>query len=259
MISLNDYKQIMETRGWIVIENMVPTDLVQRMAEEIVVCYETCRALQKKNGIDSVTAYTVHHLVGQTDSYLEYLETMKVAPYIEAYFEGKYILNSFGGAINTARSTSYAQNIHRDIRTFSGDLKLMLNTLVMLDDFTPDNGSTWLMSGSHTMAEKPTEEQFMAKAEQALGPKGSVLLFNSNLWHKGGDNNTDFQRRSVTPMFTKPFFKPQFDYCKAIGVEKVKQMPKHLQQLLGYYSRVPESLNEWYQPPELRTYRPDQG
>lgn len=259
MISIDTFNQVIHERGWIVIENAVDTRLVDRMADDLVECYQTCRSYQVKNHIDNVTAYTLHHLVGQSPSFLEYLNTMTVAPLIEAYFGGKYILNSFGGAINTARATSYAQNIHRDIRSFSGDLRLMLNTLVMLDDFTPDNGSTWLMTGSHTHAAKPSEEEFMDKAEQAIGPKGSVLLFNSNLWHRGGNNNTDHQRRSVTPMYTKPFFKPQFDYCRAIGYENVEKMSEHTKQVLGYYSRIPASLDEWYQPPEKRTYRPDQG
>ncbi|EEF21764.1 conserved hypothetical protein [Ricinus communis] len=90
----------------------------------------------------------------------------------------------------------------------------------MLDDFTPHNGSTWMLSGSHKYAEKPSDDYFKQHAEQAIGPAGSILLFNSNVWHAGGNNETDLQRRSVTPMFSKPFMKQQFDYPRAMGYDK---------------------------------------
>ena len=135
----------------------------------------------------------------------------------------------------------------------------MLNTLFMLDDFTQDNGSTFLMPGSHKFAEKPLDEIFEKSKEQALGSAGSLLVFNSNVWHRGHDNITDYSRRSVTPMFCKPYLKQQFDYTEFLGFDNVIQMSDFRKQILGYYSRVPKNLDQWYQPPAQRMYRPDQG
>ncbi|MFN5993306.1 MAG: phytanoyl-CoA dioxygenase, partial [Betaproteobacteria bacterium] len=87
----------------------------------------------------------------------------------------------------------------------------------------------------------------------------SILFFDSNLWHAGGDNNTDKPRRSVTPMFCKPFIKPQFDYPRALGYDKGDSFSAYLKQVLGYNSRIPSTLDEWYQPPEHRMYKSDQG
>lgn len=259
LMPMADYDRQMDERGWVIFERAVAPDLVARMAEDIHKAYEICRALQVKNGIAEKTENTVHHLIGIADSYLEYLETMPIAPYIERYFGGNYILNSFGGAINSAQSRSYAHNIHRDIRSYSGAMPLLLNTLVMLDDFTAENGATFLMAGSHKFEAKPTEAEFYAKAEQAIAPAGSILLFNSNVWHAGGDNKTDRQRRSVTPMFCKPYVKPQFDYPRALGYEAGDRYAEPLRQILGYNARIPATLEEWYQPPEKRMYRPNQG
>ena len=249
----------METRGWVIFERAISPSLVERMAADILKSYDICRSIQVKNGVDVNTEYTVHHLIGIADSFLEFLDLMPVKPYIERYFSGKYILNSFGGAINSAFSRSYAHNIHRDIRTFSGDMPLLLNTLVMLDDFTEQNGATFLMPGGHRLASKPDKDTFYAVAERAIAPAGSILLFNSNLWHAGGDNNTAQARRSVTPMFCKPFVKPQFDYPRALGYDCGASLSPDLRQIVGYNSRIPATLAEWYQPPEKRMYRPDQG
>ena len=53
--------------------------------------------------------------------------------------------------------------------------------------------------------------------------------------------------------------KQQFDYCRQIGFDNVEKMSEGLQQVLGYKSRIPASLEEWYQPLEKRFYRNDQG
>lgn len=259
MISTQKFGELMAEKGWVIFKNVIPAALIAKMRDDIHEAYESCHQYQVKNGIDQDTSFTVHHLIGQFGSYLECLRVYPLYEFIERYFGGKFILNSFGGAINTRNSVSYAQRVHRDIRSYSGHIPLLLNTLVMLDDFTADNGSTWLLSGSHKQEAKPSDEYFKQYAEQALAPAGSILMFNSNVWHAGGNNETDQLRRSVTPMFSKPFLKQQFDYPRAIGYEKADAYDEMLRQVIGYNSRVPATLDEWYQPPAKRMYQPNQG
>ncbi len=259
-MTLDTYAREMDQRGWVVLPAAIDDVLVGRMIEDIQKAWVTCRAIMEKNGVANDAELTVHHLIGQQASFLDYLVDIEpLMPYLEHYFRGKFILNSFGGAINTKGRTSYAQRVHRDIRTYSGDMPLLLNTLVMLDAFTPHNGSTWMLSGSHRAAEKPSDEDFKRDAEQALGPAGSILIFNSNVWHAGGENQTDAPRRSVTPMYSRPFMKQQFDYPRALGYDRVHELEPHVRQVIGYNARVPATLDEWYQPPERRMYRGDQG
>lgn len=260
MIEFAEYQRLMQEKGWVVFDGLISSDVVTGMAQDIEAAYEACRQIQIDNDIPENNEYTVHHLIGQGESFMACLDEMKILqPHIEDYFGGKYILNSFGGAINTCKSSSYAHAIHRDVRSFSKEMPLVLNTLVMIDEFTPENGATWLMKGGHNLPEKPDKESFFASAEQTAGKAGSVLMFNSNCWHCAGDNVTDKPRRSVTPMFCRPFLKQQFDYPRAVGYENMDGLSEYQRQVLGYYSRIPATLSEWYQPPEKRMYRPGQG
>jgi ectoine hydroxylase-related dioxygenase (phytanoyl-CoA dioxygenase family) len=259
-LSLDQFNSQMAERGWVVFEAAVGPELVSRMTADLEAAWDVCRDIQVKNGVANDADRTVHHLIGIKPSFLDYLDESEVLdPCLEAYFGGRYILNSFGGAINTRGRTSYAQRVHRDIRSYSGDMPLLLNTLVMLDDFTPENGATYMLSGSHKAAEKPSDEDFYARAERAVGPSGSVLIFNSNVWHAGGNNTTDRTRRSVTPMYCRPFIKPQFDYPRVLGYDAGPSLTPYTRQVVGYNARVPANLDEWYQPPERRMYRGDQG
>ena len=252
----------LEQRGWVVVPDVFDLGLIARLGPALDHAYAVCREIQVKNGVASDASDTAHHLVAIDDIFIELLEAMSKSPVwdiIERYFGSLFILNAYAGCRNGAGNSVYLNRIHRDIRSFSGELHLMLNTLVMLDDFTEENGATFLCSGSHRSAEKPDEATFYAQAGRALGRKGSMLLFNSNLWHAAGTNTTTSLRRAVTPMFTKAFYKPQADFPRIVGMEREAAFSPRVQQLLGYYARVPASLDEWYQPPERRAYRSDQG
>jgi hypothetical protein len=254
------FGDVMAARGWLVIDGFIEDCLVSRMRAELEAAYVVCRRLQVANGISLDTEGTLHHLVGQGDSFLEFLDRLgPLVPHFEDHFGGKFILNSFGGNI-LRRSGSYASAIHRDVRTWSRELPLLLNTLVMLDDFSVENGATRMMTGSHRdCPERPEEPAFRSRAEAATGRAGSLLVFDSNLWHAAGVNTTDRARRSVTPMFCRPFVKPQFDHPRALGYERMDSLSELQRQVLGYYARIPATLEEWYRPPGRRMYRPGQG
>lgn len=259
-IGIAQFSEVMQERGWLVLQDFVSLDMVQVMNVDLESAYGTCRRIQVENGISLETEGTLHHLIGQKESFLEFLNSVEsILPHLEHYFGGKFILNSFGGNILN-KGASYASNIHRDVRTYSGNFPLLLNTLLMLDDFIVENGATLMMTGSHReWPTRPPEEEFAKRAEPATGTAGSLLVFNSNVWHAAGVNTSDCARRSVTPMFCRPFVKPQFDYPRAIGYDRMTKLSEVQRQLLGYYARIPASLQEWYQPPESRMYRPGQG
>ena len=93
------FSALMNEKGWVIFDEVVDPLLVKRMQHDIELAYHRCRAIQVENGIPENNAYTVHHLIGHEDSFLEYLRDCPVSEYIAQYFDGPYILNSFGGAM----------------------------------------------------------------------------------------------------------------------------------------------------------------
>ena len=260
LMEVETFKQQINEKGWVVFPKVLDGAFVDELAKDLEKATAACREIQIQNGVVNRTEGTSHHILAFEGSFMRFMEGLPLKDHIRAYFdEGPFILNSFGGTINLASAPSYVANVHRDIRTYSGEMHLMLNMLVMLDDFTADNGATWFMGGSHHFGQKPTDDQFYAVAEQSIGKRGSIVLFNSNTWHAAGVNRTGQDRRGLTPMFTKPFFKPQFDFTRFFGYDRMEAFSDEVRQFLGYYSRVPASFEEWYQIPEKRWYRPNQG
>lgn len=245
--------------GWIVYENAVDIPFIDKIAGSLAESYEIRRKIQVKNGIAAVMNGTLHHLVEKDTFTLEFLERQYCAAQIRHFLKGNYILNSLGAVINLKGDMPYVQNIHRDLRSFTGEYKVMIQMMVILDDFTLENGATYLLSGSHKLEERPTDEYFYKNADRAVVKKGSIIMFDSNLWHATGKNNTDGKRRTLTMAFTRPFFKPQLDYPRSLGYEFGESLNENLRQVLGYNARIPENLNEYYQPVEKRMYQPGQG
>ncbi len=96
----------------------------------------------------------------------------------------------------------------------------VFNSVWMLDDFTPDNGPTRLVPGSHRSGQLPQAvlaDPLAAHPQEivALGRAGDVLLTNAHLWHGGTANRTDRPRRSLHGFYVRGD-KPQQQYQKRL-------------------------------------------
>ena len=59
----------------------------------------------------------------------------------------------------------------------------------------PDYGPTQVIPGSHLFGASPPSDMTGTKWEDRIvsccGPAGSVIMFNNQVWHRGGPNNSD--------------------------------------------------------------------
>jgi ectoine hydroxylase-related dioxygenase (phytanoyl-CoA dioxygenase family) len=256
--TINDFEKAIDEYGWVVYENALSENLIAEITGDLDRAYALRRQIQIENGIDTNMEGTLHHLLEPDNFGLHFLEHMFCDKEIKHFLQGNYILNGLSGVFNAKNSKPYVQNVHRDLRSFT-DLKMMIQMIVLLDDFTEDNGATYLLSGSHKKDVKPDNDFFYQQADRAIAKRRSIILFDSNLWHAAGKNYTDNYRRVLTLSFTKPFFKPQFDFPRFLGYEFGETLNENLRQVIGYNARIPANLSEFYQPPHKRMYLSNQG
>lgn len=253
-------KRALLRQGYALFERAIDLELLCPLRTDLESLYRKRRAVQKRNGIAQGMSGTCHHLLGENSAMDRLMATLPLHDIIRWFFDGPYILNSFGGFLNDpAREEGYIAAIHRDVRTHSREFKLMLNMLIMLDEFTSENGATYLLPGSQNIADRPNEESFYAQADRARGLAGDIVLFDSRLWHTAGENRSAAPRRALTLTFSRPFMKPQLDYPRYLGATYGASLAPAVRQVLGYEARIPESIDEFYQPPARRAYKADQG
>jgi hypothetical protein len=253
-LSSEEFHYLMSTKGWAHFPSQVSSSLVKDLRKDLVHAIQRCDQIRKKNGVGEVPLGAAHHLVGWEPSFMTLLEELPLLEQVESYLQSPCILNSYGGGFSQPQTESYLLHHHRDTKIFSLGTPSMVNMLLMLDDFTLENGATYILSGSHHVQGKcPSEELFYAAAERFIGKAGDVVLFDGNCWHAAGRNYSSQDRGVLTLTFTTPYMKPQLDYTRLI--QKPEELSSQVKRLLGFQAQIPHSLEEWYQPVEKRKFQ----
>jgi ectoine hydroxylase-related dioxygenase (phytanoyl-CoA dioxygenase family) len=257
-----EQSQELKEKGYTILRNQIDEKWLNLLTKEVDRAFIEHRNVQLANGNDINTDGVALHVLLSSPLFIEFLQTLLDNGFIQSlqdnFFHSKCIVNSLSALNNLPNQPNFSAIVHRDLRFYSGDFPIMLNCLLMVDDFTVENGGTYLLTGSHLEERKPTDEEFFSSAIQATGKRGDIVIFNANVWHSSAPNTTQEDRRAIPFTVSKSFMKQLLDYPRAIGYDRMDTFTPEMQQLLGYYSRVPASLEEWYQPEDKRYYKKDQ-
>jgi ectoine hydroxylase-related dioxygenase (phytanoyl-CoA dioxygenase family) len=129
-----------------------------------------------------------------------------------------------------------AQILHRDDAVYplpQPGPPVVVNTMWPLDEFTPQNGATRFIPGSHRWEPGRGPAPGDGVETAAIAP-GSVLFYLGSLWHGGGANRTDRPRLGVILEYAAAWLRPQENHCLAVPRSVVRELPERLQELLGY-------------------------
>jgi ectoine hydroxylase-related dioxygenase (phytanoyl-CoA dioxygenase family) len=122
---------------------------------------------------------------------------------------------------STNPNTEADQPLHVDMNGLPDEKgNWVANTIFMLDDFTPDNGATRIVPGSHRWGKRPQEamdDPFAPHPEQILltGKAGGAVVCNAHTWHGGTANRTDRPRRAMHGFYCRAD-RPQQQYQKQL-------------------------------------------
>lgn len=142
-----------------------------------------------------------------------------------------HLINS---QIRALKPFATAQQLHIDSNLPGlGGFCLVAVVIVMLDDFTEENGATRVVPGSHTIG--CYADNGVAYPEEILitGSKGDVIIFDGALWHGSSPNLSSMERWSVNIGYGRWFLKPSFDIARSLVPSIYQQMSEFEKDLLG--------------------------
>jgi len=152
---------------------------------------------------------------------------------------GNYAILSLQNSIVIPPHMKHHQSFyHRDIiyQDFTSSKHLGINFYYCLDDYSDKNGGTCFIPRSHKMENFP--EKYIEITPEVKA--GSIIIFDSMIYHKAGENKSDNYRYGLNQMYTLPFIKQQFDFSQIIDSgllgEEIKENSDTL-KILGYRSR----------------------
>jgi ectoine hydroxylase-related dioxygenase (phytanoyl-CoA dioxygenase family) len=218
--------------GYAVVENFLLADNV----ETIRTAFNTEVPITEMRAIGTSTGRTwrAHNLLAKTRA----ADFVFLDPRLRAIVDGvigKYSQVNIATLFNTLPGES-KQDLHQDDGLWPiphPHPSLMCNVLFAFDDFTMENGATHVVPFSHTWT-KPIDQS--VEFVQVELKSGSALFWEGGLWHGGGANMTaDQERMGFFISHLVSYLRPSDLQLVSIPREVVREMPRKLQRLVGYY------------------------
>jgi hypothetical protein len=235
-----------EERGYTLLEGAIPPATVGALQDSLERLYArqaeiTGTAWGPERGLENLPAKSLLFLetVEATRPVLEIMETL-LGP------------NLVLASLNARSSAAYtpAQGLHRD---HQGQLfyerrpdgrfvsaHIYVQSIWLLDDFTPEKGATRLVPGTHTPeAGDPRPDSPFGPPIPLVAPAGTVVVFPASLWHGGGEHTAPGVRRAFHGFFSRPWAMPQFDNPRSTPLDVLERCSPLGRQLLGYDRQAP--------------------
>jgi ectoine hydroxylase-related dioxygenase (phytanoyl-CoA dioxygenase family) len=253
MVDRTMYLNQLDTRGCVLIERLLSEDLVQRCRNALE------KAIESEAGYHGTTDYADYGMIQCCPMYdrvfIDLLDLPDLMTPIEDVLGDGCIVYSFASSSLPPGGTNFAARIHVDCPRLIPGYLTNLGVVLLLDEFTEDNGATFFLPGSHNSAAPPAEEEFFLRAERLVARSGSAWFFNPRLWHSAGQNTTNAWRHSLTINMCRPYMKQRIDIPRVLADLNLQGVTDTALQKLGFHAQSPTSLDEYYLPPDRRTFR----
>ena len=207
----------LDVAGYCVIEEVIPPTEVGTVRQHIAAClraeYEvtekrTAAVRAQGHRIGGAGVQALPGIINLDQSFAPYLTEARIIGAVEALFGAYYRIATNSAMANHPGNDRgywhadwpFNQTNAAHIPAPYADTVTKLSSLWMLSEFSPHTGGTLVVPGSHRARTNPSGgDGFDREAPhpselQISGPAGSVMLFDSRLWHCVATNHSDEPR-----------------------------------------------------------------
>ena len=205
--------------GFYVVEGVIPEGEVDAVREAVVKAQgrknaesEAAKAATRAKGhrIGAQGVASLRQVMNETQVFAPYVASRKVMDVVDALF-GPYarvsctdcVINYPGNERGYWHADwPYNATNASHIPSPYPDALLHLSSIWMLTEFSEENGGTFLVPGSHRWLNNPAkgtvadvdQDAPYPTEMQARGSAGSVLIYDSRMWHAVASNQSDKPR-----------------------------------------------------------------
>ncbi|RKU07238.1 phytanoyl-CoA dioxygenase [Candidatus Poribacteria bacterium] len=212
----------LKMNGYCVLEGIIPDDKIDEIRESVVAAQAAhhekaeaelakIRARGHRVGVQGVA--NLRGVINETQTFAPYLVDEQIMALTDALF-GPYVRISCTDCVINYPGNErgywhsdwpYNQTNATHIPAPYPDTIMHLSTIWMLTPFGSETGGTYIIPGSHRTDDNPSAAGISGidrdapypTETQASGPAGSVLLYDSRLWHAVPPNRSDTPRVAI--------------------------------------------------------------
>jgi ectoine hydroxylase-related dioxygenase (phytanoyl-CoA dioxygenase family) len=197
--------------------------------------YENLKQIKEENLARLPLAYS--------ELFVKIASNSKVTNYVKNILGEFHILHLQNGIINMPNEEHHQSSWHRDLpyQNWTSSEPLGCNLYYCLDDFNDQTGGTFMLPFSHKFNKVPSVDYMEKHSIQVNVKAGSVILFDSMLFHKAGFNkSTNYIRRGINNMYVKPIIAQQIDITSSLN--GLYSDDPYLSMLFGYRTQLPINI-----------------
>lgn len=235
MIDLKDFYE----KGYAVAECVLPLDEINLFKKRIDEVFKLQKKEFDEDFLSKIGEEGIVRFPFLYDPIFLSLFTRKDILSIVQLILGEHCILSLQNSIIVSPKKLHHQSFfHRDVihQDFTSSKPIGVNVYYCLDEYSEHNGGTCFILGSHKMEKLPKKIEETIPRIKA----GSVLFFDSMIYHKAGQNKSDSYRYGINHMFVLPFMKQQIDVPFFLGDDY--SADDTTLRLLGYFSKEYKSV-----------------
>jgi ectoine hydroxylase-related dioxygenase (phytanoyl-CoA dioxygenase family) len=248
-------KRRLDEQGFFIVEDVLSPKECEVMRTE----FERIHTAEKDQGGHEVHvepgARRVSNIFNKTEAFDKCLWIPEVLA-ASAYLLGE--IKVHGANIRDPVKGHGQQDLHVDVPKKFADDWWVVNSMIMFDDMTPDNGPTRVVPGSQHWAPinvpyvnigdwepQPLSPEDAARVPKDLSapypgevlveaPAGSAVICNSSMWHAGTVKKTDKPRRMLHLTYTRrdlPQQLLQLDYLTPELYKRMSPVQRYLLEI----------------------------
>lgn len=226
--------------GYEIIDDVLSSNDIKILKEKLNLIHKTQKEEFNEEKLKLIGEENLVRFPFLYDSYfLNLIYNPKIQEIIKVIL-GEYAILSLQNSIIIPPHNSHHQSFyHRDIiyQDFTSSKPLGINLYYCLDEYNKETGGTCFIPKSHKFENFP--KTYIEETPQVHA--GSLIIFDSMIYHKAGINYSDNFRYGINHMITLPFIKQQIDLPQILGEDYTDDLK--LKRLLGYSSKEYKSIN----------------
>jgi ectoine hydroxylase-related dioxygenase (phytanoyl-CoA dioxygenase family) len=156
------------------------------------------------------------------------------------------VLMMQNGVINRPDRVQAQTKWHRDLnyQHWTSSKCLAIGALVCLEDFNEHTGGTVFIPSTHKFEDFPSQNIIEHCAVRPNAPAGSVIFFDSMIYHRAGINMSSKVRRGINHVIGVPIMGQTFDIPAMLGPSR-RPLAACEEEYLGYRWNPVRSVTEW--------------
>jgi len=230
-----DHIERVRQDGYTILANVIEDSLIDALVESLSDIEDTLRGTQGLDAPEGGRTVRIHNLLSHGVPFDQVPIHPEVLPVVEGVLDRGCLVSSMSFiAIDPGER---AEPIHTDDQVIPLDKPhrpILLDCVWALSDFTPGNGATRVVKGSHKL---PNPEYGVTyETISAEMPRGSVLIMDGGLWHGAGAHRLGGGRRRLAlgMNYCAGFIRQQESQLLGVSPALVRTFPPRLQEMVGW-------------------------